>query len=89
MTREELAVSKLNPLNNVEALLSGGFPMMAELGTCDESVDINENFNKLEARIIELGGTIKAEKRNYWGHHPHGVDDPERLLAFHCDARNV
>ena len=89
MSREELAVSKLNPLNNVEALLSGGFPMMAELGNCDESVDINENFNKLEARIIELGGSIVAEKRNYWGHHPHGVDDPERLLAFHCNARNV
>ena len=38
-------------------------------------------------RILELGGAITTIRRNYWGHHPHGLDDTEVLLEFHCKAR--
>jgi hypothetical protein len=84
---EEMSVSKLNPLNNVEALVNARIPLMAAVGETDQSVDIDTNFNILEKRIIELGGSIKTIRRNYWGHHPHGLDDTEELLAFHCAAR--
>ena len=87
MSFEEMTKSKLNPLNNVEALVNARIPMMAAIGETDQSVNNDTNFNILEKRIIELGGSIKTIRRNYWGHHPHGFDDTEELLAFHCNAR--
>ena len=87
MSFEEMSKSKLNPLNNVEVLVNARIPMMAAIGETDQSVNNDTNFNILEKRIIELGGSIKTIRRNYWGHHPHGFDDTEELLAFHCNAR--
>ena len=87
MSFEEMTKSKLNPLNNVEVLVNAHIPMMAAIGETDQSVNNDTNFNILEKRIIELGGSIKTIRRNYWGHHPHGFDDTEELLAFHCNAR--
>jgi pimeloyl-ACP methyl ester carboxylesterase len=87
MSFEELSVSKLNPLNNVEALVNARIPMKAAVGETDQSVNNDTNFNILEKKIIELGGSITTTRRNYWGHHPHGFDDTEELLAFHCAAR--
>jgi pimeloyl-ACP methyl ester carboxylesterase len=87
LTFEEMAVSKLNPLNNVEALVNARIPLMAAVGETDMSVDIDSNFNVLEKRILDLGGAITTIRRNYWGHHPHGLDDTEVLLEFHCKAR--
>ena len=84
---EEMTKSKLNPLNNVEAIVDARIPLCAAVGQTDESVTLATNFDLLEKRILELGGTIKVIRRNYWGHHPHGLDDPEELLAFHCAAR--
>ena len=84
---EELSVSKLNPLNNVAPLVNARIPLMAAVGETDQSVDIDTNFNVLEKKIIELGGSITTFRRNYWGHHPHGLDDTQVLLEFHCKAR--
>jgi hypothetical protein len=71
----------------VEALVNARIPLMAAVGETDQSVDIDTNFNILEKKIIELGGSIRTIRRNYWGHHPHGLDDTEELLAFHSNAR--
>ncbi|MBO5792073.1 MAG: alpha/beta fold hydrolase [Lentisphaeria bacterium] len=87
MTFEELSDSKLNPINNVAPLVAARIPLMAAVGETDQSVNNDTNFNILEKRIIELGGTISTTRRNYWGHHPHGFDETEPLLAFHCAAR--
>ena len=50
--------------------------------------DSPERVQIVEKRIIELGGTIPVIRRNYWGHHPHGLDDVKELLDFHCRARD-
>ncbi|MBR0458139.1 MAG: hypothetical protein IJJ26_02775, partial [Victivallales bacterium] len=86
MTQTELETSPRNPICNVEPLVAHKIPMMAVVGQCDQTVNVCENFDKLESRIHELGGSITVERRNFWGHHPHGLDDPERLLDFHCNA---
>ncbi|MBQ7652033.1 MAG: alpha/beta fold hydrolase [Victivallales bacterium] len=84
---EELKTSKMNPLNNVEAIVNAKIPLMAALGQTDMSVCIENNYDLFEKRLLELGGSIKAIRRNYWGHHPHGLDDPTPILEFHCAAR--
>lgn len=86
MSTEELKSSKLNPLNNIKPLVDAGIPFMAAVGEDDIVVVIDNNFNIFEKRFIELGGTIKTIRRGAWGHHPHGLDEPEQLLKFHCEA---
>ncbi|MBR2373204.1 MAG: alpha/beta fold hydrolase [Lentisphaeria bacterium] len=86
LTTEELKSSKLNPINNVAPIVEARIPLMAAVGEDDIVVNIDSNFNILEKRIIELGGTIKTIRRGAWGHHPHGLDDTEQLLKFHCSA---
>jgi len=86
MTYEELSVSKLNPLNNVEAIANAKIPILAAIGLCDLSVDHETNFDLFEQKFIQLGGSIRTIRRNYWGHHPHGLDNTEELLAFHCSV---
>lgn len=85
-TREELETSPLNPLNHLEGIAKASFPIHAEIGLWDLAVNIETNIFELEKRLAALGKNITMNKRNFWGHHPHGVDDPERLLAFHCKA---
>ena len=84
---EEMAKSKLNPLNNVEPIVEAGIPLFAAVGKTDLTVTLGTNFDLLEKRILELGGAIKVIRREGWGHHPHGLDEPKELLAFHCAAR--
>ena len=85
---EELKTSKLNPLNNVEPIVKARIPLFAAVGQSDQTLFIQDHFDLLEKRIIELGGTIHVIRRNYWGHHPHGLDDVKELLDFHCRARD-
>ncbi|MBO4631991.1 MAG: alpha/beta fold hydrolase [Lentisphaeria bacterium] len=87
LSLEEMKVSKLNPLNNTAVLVKAQIPIMAVVGEADLSVNIDTNFNILEKRILESGGKLKVIRRKCWGHHPHGLDDPEELLKFHCEAR--
>ena len=83
---EELKTSPLNPVNRLEGIVKAGFPIFALAGKEDTSVNLDSNLNMLEKKLIGLGGKIRVIRRNFWGHHPHGLDDPEEILAFHCDA---
>ncbi len=86
LTVEQLKTSPLNPLNRLEVLVNAKIPMLCATGETDQSVDVNTNINLVEARMKELGYILPIVRRPYWGHHPHGFDDPAPLLKFHNDA---
>jgi len=86
MSFEELKSSRLNPVNHLEGIVKAGIPIFALAGKADTFVNLDSNLDFLEKRLAELGGKIRIIRRNFWGHHPHGLDDPEEILAFHCDA---
>ena len=85
LSGEELAVSPLNPINNVGVIT--GIPVMAVVGQADQSVDVTTNFDVFEKRFLAAGGKLSVTRRQYWGHHPHGLDDPRPILDFHCGVR--
>ena len=88
MSFEELKTSPLNPLNSIKVLVDAEIPLMAVVGEEDTSVNIKTNFNIFEQRLLDLGGRITVIRRNFWGHHPHGLelDEVDKLVAFHRDA---
>lgn len=88
MTLDELKDSKLNPINNLKPIADAKIPIFAAIGMTDCSVAHESNFDIVEQRLQEMGGNIvKVIRRNYWGHHPHGLDDVSELLDFHWRAR--
>lgn len=40
------------------------------------------HFDIFEKRFTELGGKLEVVPRNLWGHHPHGFDDPAKVVDF-------
>ena len=87
LTHRQLQTSPMNPVNHIQPLVGAQIPLMAVLGQDDQSVSIETNFDLFEKRLLALGGTIQTIRRNFWGHHPHGLDDITPILDFHCSAR--
>ena len=72
----------LNPLNNYLPIAKAGIPILAIRSGQDQTVLPASNIDELEKRISEAGGKIQVIRRDYFGHHPHGLDDPTPLADF-------
>ena len=85
-TDEEAMLFKGNPLDNVDKIVKGGYPMLHVCGDADEAVPIEENTNLFEQRVKALGGTIKVIRKPGVKHHPHSLKDPTPIVAFILEA---
>ena len=72
----------LNPLNNYLPIAKAGIPILAIRSGQDQTVLPENNIDILEKRLLESGGKIQVIRRDYYGHHPHGLDDPTPLADF-------
>ena len=79
---EELKNHPLNPLNNYQAIADAQIPILAIRSGQDRSVLPESNIDILAARLRAAGGNIQVLDRKYYGHHPHGLDDPTPLTGF-------
>ncbi len=77
-----LAQHPLNPINNVLPIAKAQIPILAIRSGQDRSVLPESNIDVLEKRLLEAGGKIQVVRRNYFGHHPHGLDNPAPLVDF-------
>ncbi|WP_428653398.1 alpha/beta hydrolase family protein [Runella sp.] len=81
-TEEEAMQFKGNPLDNVDKIVKGGFPMLHVCGDDDEAVPIEENTTLFEQRVKALGGNITVIHKPGVKHHPHSLKDPSPIVAF-------
>ncbi|WP_229599401.1 alpha/beta hydrolase family protein [Runella rosea] len=81
-TEEEAAQFKGSPLDNVEKIVKGGYPMLHVCGDADEVVPIEENTTLFEQRVKALGGNITVIHKPGVKHHPHSLKDPSPIVAF-------
>ena len=79
---EGLRCHPLNPLNNYQAIAKAGIPILAIRSGQDQTVLPGSNIDLLEKRLLEAGGNIQVVRRDLYGHHPHGLDDPAPLADF-------
>ena len=52
------------------------------VGLEDNTVNPETNGLLIAERWAAAGGKAEVVKRPYWGHHPHGLDDPEKIVRF-------
>ncbi len=78
--KENLAAYPGNPVNLTEK--AAAIPTLLIYGTTDQSVAPENNAELFIERMQKNGADIQVIKRNYWGHHPHGLDDTDPIVQF-------
>jgi hypothetical protein len=81
-TAEKLGEHPLSPLNNVQPIAEAKIPIYAVRSGQDLSVVPQYNIDIFEERLKAAGGDIEVFRRDFYGHHPHGFDDPQVLVDF-------
>jgi len=78
----EAIVSKLNPIEQIDALASAKIPLLHVCGATDETVPLDENSLIVKQRYDLLGGDMTLIVKPHCGHHPHSLQDPTRIVNF-------
>ncbi|MEW6511093.1 MAG: alpha/beta hydrolase [Bacteroidota bacterium] len=81
-SEEETMAFRGSPIDLVEQIVLGGFPMLHVCGDADETVPVEENTGPFEKRIKDLGGEITVIHKPGVGHHPHSLADPQPIVDF-------
>lgn len=71
-----------NPLDHVEKIARAGFPVLHVVGDADEIVPVEENTALFEKGMKEKKGNIRVIHKPGIGHHPHSLNNPEKIVNF-------
>ncbi len=72
----------LSPINNMRRMAENKIPVLMILGDTDNSATPEINGLLFADRYAKAGGPIELIRRPYWGHHPHGLDNPDKIVRF-------
>lgn len=72
----------LSPVNNYMPMVKAGIPLLMIVGLDDIVVRAETNGLLLAERWLAAGGEAEVVKRSFWGHHPHGLDCPAKIVRF-------
>jgi lysophospholipase L1-like esterase/pimeloyl-ACP methyl ester carboxylesterase len=75
-----------SPVDKVEQIVKGNFPMLHVCGDADEDVPMNENTLPFEQKVKALGGNITVIHKPGFKHHPHSLPDPTPIVSFILQA---
>ena len=79
---EVLSSHPLSPNNNFQPIADAKIPIFCIRSGQDQSVIPCQNIDVFSKRLKEAGGVIEILDRPLYGHHPHGLDDPQPLVDF-------
>ena len=89
LTEETAKDFDMNPVDRVDLLLKTGIPVILVAGDADTVVPYDENGKYLESYFRENGGRIKVIIKKGVGHHPHSLENPEEIVKFISEYRNI
>ncbi len=77
------------PVNMAESIAKSGIPILLLYGRQDQTVPPDLNCEIFVRRFKAAGGTVQIERRECFGHHPHGKDPnkTESIVDFFSRAR--
>lgn len=82
ITSADKLTFKGNPLDNLEALAQQRVPILAVCGDSDKVVPFHENMKPVRDRYRALGAPVELILKPGADHHPHSLEDPERIVDF-------
>jgi pimeloyl-ACP methyl ester carboxylesterase len=82
MTKRELLLYRKHPIDKLDALIAAREPIYLAYGTADLCVPFEENAIELVRRYEETEIPFVVEAKEGCGHHPHGPQDPAKVIEF-------
>lgn len=82
LSEAELLTSKLNPIEQLDVLVSAKIPLLHVCGATDDVVPMDENSLVVKQRYDSLGGEMTLIAKPHCNHHPHSLQDPTRIVNF-------
>lgn len=82
MTLSELINYREHPVDKIGILLERDIPIVLVCGDSDTVVPFEENGKILYDFYRKNGGRIELILKEGCGHHPHGLDQPERIVKL-------
>ena len=79
---EEAMAWNKNPLNHARKLAKAKIPMIHVVGDIDEGVPVAENTAIFEREIAKYGHSVHVIHKPNVGHHPHSLNNPEKIVSF-------
>lgn len=71
-----------SPIDLIDSIVLGNFPMLHVCGDADKVVPIEENTDRFAPLIRAAGGEITVIRKAGVGHHPHSLEDPAPIVDF-------
>lgn len=81
--------SKLNPVKNLEPIAKAKLPILLVYGDGDQVVPHQENSELVYDQYKTLGGPVERIVKPGADHHPHGLADPQPIVAFFEKVRKA
>lgn len=78
----ELEAFKNSPMNKIDAIVAGNYPILILCADADEAAIPQENTIPFEKKIKSAGGDIQVYHKPGFGHHPHSLPNPKPILDF-------
>lgn len=78
----ELINYRNHPIDNVDKIIENKIPVFLVCGDSDKTVPYNENGYYLAEKYEKTDVPFEKIVKPNCGHHPHGLESPERLIEF-------
>lgn len=81
-TEAEAMAFKGSPIDKIEQIVKGKYPMLHICGDADEFVPMSENTTPFAEKIKQEGGNIQIIVKPGGKHHPHSLPNPQPIIDF-------
>lgn len=88
-TEQDITAFAQSPINKVEKIVKGKYPMLHVCGDADEIVPMDENTIPFEQKVKALKGDITVIHKPGFKHHPHSLPDPAPIVDFVLKALRI
>lgn len=82
LTDEQMSSFEGNPIDQLDALVQAGIPIISVCGDSDQVVPFKENMDVVRSRYVAKGGSVTLILKPGCDHHPHSLDNPQPVVDF-------
>lgn len=79
---DEALTWQRNPIDHVSKLAKASIPMLHVVGDDDHIVPIKENTTVFAKKLAQKGHKLEIIHKPGVGHHPHSLNNPEKIVNF-------
>lgn len=82
ITLPQLLSYRENPIDKMDVLIKNNIPVFMVAGDADDIVPYDENGEILVDYYKKHNGILEVEVKPGCSHHPHGLENPEKVVDF-------